>query len=83
MKGDNPVVNAMVEKAKETGTTAENLKPFVDAVSGLKMEDKGIEELKALITDQVHSGSNGVKANVDSPEKPIAMLKRKLTPLLT
>ena len=69
LKGDNPVVNAMVEKAKETGTTAENLKPFVDAVSGLKMEDKGIEELKALITDQVHSGSNGVKANVDSPEK--------------
>lgn len=69
LKGDNAVINALVEKAKETGTTAEDLKPFVDAVSGLKMEDKGMEELKALITDQMNSGVSGVKANVDSPVK--------------
>lgn len=71
LKCDNTVVNALVEKAKEIGTTAKELEPFIDAVSGLKMEDKGMEELKALITDQMNSGANGVKAGVDSKVKDV------------
>ncbi len=72
---NNPLGGAGVGYSEANAWGVEQLntqgirQPFVDAVSGLKMEDKGMEELKALITDQVNSGSNGVKANVDSPEK--------------
>lgn len=68
LKGENPVVNALVDKAKEQGVTADQLHPFLDAVASLKVEDKGMEELKALITDQLQSGAAQVKAGVE--DKP-------------
>ena len=69
LKGENPVVNALVDKAKEQGVTAEQLHPFLDAVASLKVEDKGMEELKALITDQLQSGATQVKAGVEDKPK--------------
>lgn len=73
LKGGNPVVNALVDKAKEQGVTADQLNPFLDAVAALKTEDKGMEELKALITDQLQSGANQVKAGVEDKPKDEAV----------
>ncbi|WP_432643391.1 head maturation protease, ClpP-related [Acidaminococcus sp.] len=69
LKGENPVANALVDKAKEQGVTAEQLHPFLDAVASLKVEDKGMEELKALITDQLQSGATQVKPGVEDKPK--------------
>lgn len=70
LKGENPVVNALVDKAKEQqDVTAERLRPFLDAVASLKVEDKGMEELKALIADQLQSGAAQVKAGVEDKPK--------------
>lgn len=71
MKGENPMVNALVEVGKASGATAEQLKPYVDAVAAVKVENKTLDELKALITDQMQSGAAGVKANATEPA-PIA-----------
>ncbi|WP_302221684.1 head maturation protease, ClpP-related [uncultured Acidaminococcus sp.] len=67
LKGDNPMVNALVDTGKANGATAEQLKPYVDAVAAVKVENKSLDELKALITDQMQSGAAGVKANVTEP----------------
>lgn len=71
LKGDNPMVNALVEAGKVQGATAEQLKPYVDAVAAVKVENKILDELKALITDQMQSGAAGVKATATEPA-PIA-----------
>lgn len=73
LKRENPVVNALVDKAKEQGVTAEQLHPFLDVVASVKAEDKGMEELKALITDQLQSGAAGVKAGVEDKPKDDAV----------
>lgn len=67
LKGDNPMVNALVETGKTHGATAEQLKPYVDAVAAVKVENKSLDELKALITDQMQSGAAGVKASTTEP----------------
>ena len=67
LKGDNPMVNALVDTGKANGATAEQLKPYVDAVAAVKVENKSLDELKALITDQMQSGAAGVKANATEP----------------
>lgn len=67
LKGGNPMVNALVETGKANGSTAERLKPYVDAVAAVKVENKSLDELKALITDQMQSGAAGVKASATEP----------------
>lgn len=67
LKGDNPMVNALVDTGMANGATAEQLKPYVDAVAAVKVENKSLDELKALITDQMQSGAAGVKANATEP----------------
>lgn len=67
LKGDNSMVNTLVETGKANGATAEQLKPYVDAVAAVKVENKTLDELKALITDQMQSGAAGVKASTTEP----------------
>lgn len=68
LKGDNPMVNALVDTGKANGATAEQLKPYVDAVAAVKVENKSLDELKALITDQMQSGAAGVKVSITEPD---------------
>lgn len=68
LKGDNPMVNALVDAGKANGATAEQLKPYVDAVAAVKVENKSLDELKALITDQMQSGAAGVKVSIAEPD---------------
>lgn len=68
LKGDNPMVNALVDTGKANGATAEQLKPYVDAVAAVKVENKSLDELKALITDQMQSGAAGVKVSTTEPD---------------
>lgn len=62
MKCENEVVNALVEKAKETGATADEMKPYLEAVAQMKPQNTGLEELKKLVLDQLNSGASGIKA---------------------
>lgn len=62
LKGDNAYANALIETAKAQNATAESLKPYIEAVTAVKPENKGIEELAMLIRDQLTSGASGVQA---------------------
>ena len=62
LKCDNEVVNALVEKAKETGATADEMKPYLEVVAQMKPQNTGLEELKKLVLDQMNSGASGIKA---------------------
>ena len=59
----NELINKIVEIAKKNGNTAEEIKEYVDAAKAeaeKPAKDKGLEEIKNLIKDQLASGSNGV-----------------------
>lgn len=66
LKGDNLYVNALVEAAKNNGSTAKSIKTFVDAMNAVpKSAEKTsltVDEITKLITDQLSSGAAGVGA---------------------
>lgn len=65
LKDGSPLVDKIVDIAKEKGNTAEEISEYVNAVKDVKpAKDEGIEEIKALIKDQVNSGGNQVQATV-------------------
>ncbi len=71
LKDGTPLVDKIVDIAKEKGNTAEDISEYVNAVKEAKpKKDEGIEEIKNLIKDQVNSGGNQVKATVtDMPKE--------------
>lgn len=63
LRDGNELINKIVEIAKKNGNTAEEIKEYVDAAKAeaeKPAKDKGLEEIKNLIKDQLASGSNGV-----------------------
>lgn len=63
LRDGNELINKIVEIAKKNGNTAEEIKEYVDAAKAeaeKPVKDKGLEEIKNLIKDQLTSGSNGV-----------------------
>ena len=66
LRNGNELINKIVEIAKKNGNTAEEIKEYVDAAKAeaekpaQPAKDKGLEEIKNLIKDQLTSGSNGV-----------------------
>ena len=66
MKNGNPAVDAVIETAKANGATAENIKPYVDAIGQEQPtaqtagEDKMLAAIKAILTDNAESGAAGV-----------------------
>ncbi len=77
MKGENAYVNALVDVAKAQNKTVEELKPFVEAVEKVRPENKAFEELKTLIQDQLHSGAEGVKPQIEETAEMKAAAKRQ------
>ena len=62
MKGDNEYVNALVDVAKAQGADAEAVKPYLDAVAKVQPKNTALEQMTALIKDEMQSGAQGVKA---------------------
>ena len=63
LRDGNELINKIVGIAKKNGNTAEEIKEYVDAAKAeaeKPAKDKGLEEIKNLIKDQLTSGSNGV-----------------------
>mgnify|MGYP004668991195 CR=1 FL=1 len=63
LRDGNELINKIVEIAKKNGNTAEEIKEYVAAAKAeaeKPAKDKGLEEIKNLIKDQLASGSNGV-----------------------
>ena len=53
------------------------MKPFVEAVEKVRPETKAFEELKTLIQDQLHSGAEGVKPQIEETAEMKAAAKRQ------
>lgn len=65
LKNGNPTIDKIVDIAKKNGNTAEEIKEYVDAVNEEKpSKDKGIEEIKDLIKDQLNSGAQDIPASI-------------------
>lgn len=62
LKGENEYVNALVDVAKAQGQNAEALKPYVEAVAKVQPKNTALEQMAALIKDEMQSGAQGVKA---------------------
>ena len=63
LRDGNAVVDQIVDIAKKNGNTAEDIQEYVDAVkaeAAKPSKDKGLNEIKNLIKDQLTSGTNGV-----------------------
>ena len=63
LRDGNELINKIVEIAKKNGNTAEEIKEYVDAAKAeaeKPAKDKGLEEIKNLIKDQLASGSKDV-----------------------
>lgn len=64
-KCTNKFARAFIDKCKETGKTAEEAMPFVEALSAIKdepSEDARIQAIAKLIQDNMSSGAEGVCA---------------------
>jgi len=65
----NETVAKIVDIAKKNGNTAEEIQEYVDAVkaeAAKPNKDKGLEEIKNLIEDQLKSGTANVQAAVNA-----------------
>ena len=66
MKNGNPAVDSIIETAKANGATAEDVKPYVDAIPQEQKaaqtvnEEKMLSAIKAILTDNAESGAAGV-----------------------
>ncbi len=66
MKNGNPAVDSIIETAKANGATAEDVKPYVDAIPQEQPteqtvnEEKMLSAIKAILADNAESGAAGV-----------------------
>ncbi len=63
LKCENSAVNAIIETAKKNGATADDIRPYVDAIPKEEKNETGIEEIKNLILDNLNSGANNVSSD--------------------
>lgn len=67
----NKTVAKIVDIAKKNGNSAEEIREYVDAVkaeAAKPNKDKGLEEIKNLIKDQMNSGTANVRASVSTKQ---------------
>lgn len=77
LKTGNVFADSIVETAKKQGQTADEIKPYLDAMpksdSKTDSEDaKVLDAIKALITDQMNSGAGNVQASAPKPDDEAA-----------
>ncbi|MBQ1511553.1 MAG: Clp protease ClpP [Selenomonadaceae bacterium] len=71
MKNGNPAVDSIVETAKKNGATPEDIRPYVDAIPAQEPEKPSMmDEIVALIHDNMNSGAEGVKPSPKGNESP-------------
>ena len=81
LKTGNVFADSIVETAKKQGQTADEIKPYLDAMpksdSNADSENaKVLDAIKALVTDQMNSGAGNVQASAPKPDDDEAA-KRK------
>ncbi|WP_295163409.1 head maturation protease, ClpP-related [Selenomonas sp. F0473] len=70
-------VTKMIAIAKENGSTADQIRPYIDAVREETPDMKVIDAIKALIRDNLESGAEGITASTppqDEAEKKRAAI---------
>lgn len=76
LTGDK-VIDGIINTAKANGQTAEDIKPYIDAVTNARKEepkDGAAEAIKDIITDNMQSGAEGVAAGAPPVDKKQAAI---------
>lgn len=69
LRGDNEYVNAILDVAAEHGASSEEIKPYIDAVSKVEPKNKTLEEIRALVMDNLESGTEQIKPKPASDKR--------------
>ena len=77
LKGDNEVVNRLVDVAVTEGKTVDEVTPFISAVSDITATDnKVVDQIRQLVIDQMESGADKVAPQgASTPETNDAVAK--------
>lgn len=73
LKGDNAIVNALIEVAVGEGAEVSDITPYIDAVKNLKLpvtRNAAVEEIKATIKENMTSGAENVGGSVEPVMTP-------------
>ena len=74
----NQTISRIIDAAKKNGTTAEAVKPFIDAAKGEKSQENVVDAIKAIIQDQAESGAAGVQPMPEDNKGPQAQAAEKM-----
>ena len=77
MKTGNTLVDKIVDTAVANGNTAEQVKPFIDAIPPEKDKEDPLQAIKDLIRDNQNSGADGVAPVPGVDDKAAAAAKRQ------
>lgn len=77
LKGNNEVINRLVDVAVKEGKTVDEVKPFISAVSDIPVTDnKVVDQIRQLVIDQMESGADNVAPQgASTPETNDAVAK--------
>ena len=76
LTGDK-VVDGIINTAKENGQTADEIKPYIDAVAEARKEepkDNAVTAIKNIIEDNMQSGAEGVTAGTPTVDEKQAAI---------
>lgn len=77
LRGNNAVVNAIIDVALEKGHGVNDVKPYVDAVAAIPTSTaNAAEEIKAVIREQMQSGAAAVSGGQEAPDVKELQQKR-------
>ena len=68
LKTKSPARNSIINKAIETGKTADEIKPFLDALPVEEKPKFEVDELYKMLKDNVTSGASEVEGSTPRPE---------------
>ena len=77
LKGNNEVINRLVDVAVKEGKTVDEVTPFISAVSDIPVTDnKVVDQIRQLVIDQMESGADNVAPQgASTPETNDAVAK--------
>ena len=77
LKGNNEVINRLVDVAVKEGKTVDEVTPFISAVSDIPVTDnKVVDQIRQLVIDQMESGADEVAPQgASTPETNDAVAK--------
>ena len=77
LKGNNEVVNRLVDVAVKEGKTVDEVTPFISVVSDIPVTDnKVVDQIRQLVIDQMESGADEVvPQGASTPETNDAVAK--------